>query len=282
MTTATKTPPHHNNLSCYKHHGCRLPACVDRHAAYQRAVHRRRGYGTWKPFVDAEPARQHLRTLIDYGISFEHTAKLAGLKASVVAGLIYSMGGRGLKQRIRTETEAKILAIEAIPENRNEYHPVDGTGTRRRLQALAAIGFPFQRLGDHLPIHPNQVHYAAGGRRVQARTARAVADLYNQLWNQDPTQYGVRPATALKVKRNAASKGWAPPAAWDDDTIDDPSAQPDRGAPTPRYIELAENALELESIQGYTRQQAADRLGVTRDNLQQAIGRYRDRHEEAA
>ena len=280
--TAKPEPPHHRNLNCYKHYDCRLPACVARHSAYSRRVHRQRGYGTWQPFVDAEPVRQHLLLLIDYGISFEQTAKIAGLKATAVAGLLYPMGGRGIKQRMRAETADRILAVKPVPENLNELRPIDATGTRRRLQALVAIGFPFMRLGEHLPIHPNQVHYVASGRRVQAKTARAVADLYDQLWNQDPANYGIRPSTSLKVKRYAEAKGWAPPAAWDDDTIDDPDAQPDLGAQTPRYIALAENALELEKGQGYTRQQAADRLGVNKEALQQAIGRYRATQQTAA
>jgi AraC-like DNA-binding protein len=276
VTTATRREaPHHNNLSCYKHYGCRLPACVARHAAYARSVYRRRGYGTWQPFVDAEPVRQHLRNLINYGISFEQAANLAGLYPASVAALLYPMGGRAPKQRLRAETAAKLLAVKAIPENVHGLHPIDGTGTRRRLQALAAIGFPFVRLGDHLPLHPAQVGRVAHAPRVHARTARAVAKLYDQLWNQDPTQHGVRPATALKVKRYAASQGWAPPAAWDDDQIDNPAAQPDLGARVPRYVALAENGLELEQRQGYTRQQAAERLGVSKDALQQAITRHR-------
>jgi hypothetical protein len=282
MTTATRQAPHHRNLTCYKHYGCRLPACVARNAEYTRRVHRLRGYGTWQPFVDAEPVRQHLRKLIACGISFERVAKLTGLKASVVSGLIYPMGDRPIKQRMRPETAAKILAIQPSTDLVDDRHIIDGTGTRRRLQALAAIGFPFVRLGEHLPIHPNQVHYVASGRGVQAGTARAVAELYDRLWNQDPTQYGIRPATALKVKRYAASKGWVPPGAWDDDTIDDPAAEPSLGDRTPRYIALAENGLELEQQQGYTREQAAERLGVTKDNLQQAITRYRRIHLEAA
>lgn len=283
MTTAAKPePPHHRNLTCYKHYDCRLPACVARHAAYLRRVYRRRGYGTWQPFVDAEPARQHIRNLVAYGISFERAANLAGLKPSVVAAILYPMGGRAPKQRIRPETESKILAVKAIPENVDGLRPIDGTGTRRRLQALAALGFPFTRLGEHLPIHPRQVNYVVGGRLVRADTARAVAKLYDELWNQDPIQWGVRPSTALKVKRHAAKQGWAPPAAWDDDQIDDPEATPNLGSSTPRYIELAENGLELEQRQGYTREQAAERLGVTKDNLQQAITRYRRIHLGAA
>ncbi|RSS59847.1 hypothetical protein [Streptomyces sp. WAC01280] len=283
MTTNAKPEaPHHRNLNCYKHFNCRLPECVARYSAYRRRVHRQQGYGTWQPFVDAEPVRRHLQLLDEYGISFEQTARLAGLKATVVAGLLYPMGSRGIKQRLRAETADKILAVKPVPENLNELRPIDATGTRRRLQALVAIGFPFLRLGEHLPIHPNQVHYVASGRRVQVKTARAVAALYDQLWNQNPADYGIRPATSLKVKRYAASKGWAPPAAWDDDTIDDPTAQPDLGEHTPRFIALAENALELEKSQGYTRQQAADRLEVSKEALQQAIGRYRAMQQTAA
>ena len=54
---------------------------------------------------------------------------------------------------------------------------------------------------------------------VAPATARAVEDLYDRAW-QGPR----RPSTASR--RRAVTAGWAPPLAWDDDTIDDPAASP--------------------------------------------------------
>ena len=91
----------------------------------------------------------------------------------------------------------------------------------------------------------------------------------------------------MRARLYAQRNGWHGPLAWDD--IDNPNEQPETAEDdaTPRYLALAEDAEWLERTQGYTREHAAARLGVTRDNLQASITRARKkqhtRHElEAA
>lgn len=195
---------------------------------YARRVHRLKAYGLWEPFVDAEPARQHMRNLIDYGISAERIADISGLHLAVVNGILYDFERHRRRGKIRPETEAKVLAVEARFEHIHDRHVIDGTATRRRLQALAAVGYPFRRLGgEHLPLHPAQVGSTARATQVMAGTHRAVADTYDRLAHQDPTEHGIRPGTALKIRRYAQAEGWAPPSTWDDDTIADPNAHPE-------------------------------------------------------
>ncbi|WP_435246387.1 hypothetical protein [Streptomyces sp. NRRL F-5630] len=257
--------PHHNNLTCYKEYGCRRPECVERHGAWARTRHRRRGYGTWQPFVDAEPVRQHILRLREYGISAKRTADLAGLYEAEVNGILYNISGRPPRQKIRPEIAEKILAVKPRPENIAEQRNVEATGTRRRLQALAALGFPFRRLGDHLPLHSSHVRRATVTQHVQLRTARLVAELYERLANEDPTDWGITPGSALKQKRYAAKQGWHPPIAWDDDTIDDPNATPWTGEePQLNRNELA--AIRRQEIEhlagfGFAPEEIAARLG---------------------
>jgi hypothetical protein len=232
--------------------------------AYRRHVHRRQGYGTWQPYVDAEPARQHILNLRSYGIGHERTAELAGLPASVLAALLYEMGGRPRRTKIRPETEAKILSVQARPELIADGQMIDGTGTRRRLQALAAAGYPFLRLGEHLPLHPAQVGRTAVGSHVHARTARAVTALYDRLKNEAPTDHGITPGAALKARNRAAREGWREPAYWDDmGRIDDADFDPAATEKPLGRNELA--ALRREEILHLTRfgatpEQIKDRL----------------------
>ncbi|MFJ5785390.1 hypothetical protein [Streptomyces hydrogenans] len=70
----------------------------------------------------------------------------------------------------------------------------------------------------------SEIHRA---ERLLATTAHAVAVAYNAVWNEDPQRHGVSQQAACRFRNYAWTNGWAPPAAWDDDTLDDPDAIPD-------------------------------------------------------
>jgi len=59
------------------------------------------------------------------------------------------------------------------------------------------------------------------------RRARAMRALYDELWQADPADHGASPGGITRARRYAAERRWAPPQAWDDDTIDNPDAFPD-------------------------------------------------------
>lgn len=100
---------------------------------------------------------------------------------------------------------------------------VDGTGTRRRLQALVAIGHSFASLDRELGRKRTYAHYLANtDGEVYRSTALAVASLYERLcMTPAPGWRGER------QRRIAAGNGYAPPLAWDD--IDDPAERPNLG-----------------------------------------------------
>lgn len=101
---------------------------------------------------------------------------------------------------------------------------VDATGTRRRLQALAAMGWPQTKLAAELGYATERAGGAAVYRlmredttRVNVRTAQAVEQLYDRL--------AMSPGPSQPARQHARQAGWAPPLAWDDN-LDDPQAQP--------------------------------------------------------
>lgn len=189
------------------------------------------------------------------------------------------------KAPVRHTTASRIFAIP-VPDITSEPSRngamIPALGTLRRLQALTAEGWPAKDLEKRVGTGAGYISYLLRGDgtgTVRLFTAAAVRNLYSQLEGQRPEEHGVSPKAANIARKRAATKGWPGAAYWDQDDFDNPDFVPATGK-TPRYIELAENGLELETRQGYTRQQAADRLGVSKDALQQAISRYRAAHAD--
>jgi hypothetical protein len=234
-------------------------------------------YGRWQPYVDAGPAREHVRLLGSAGIGWRRAARLAGVSTSAISKLLYGgPGDRPPTRRIRPQTEAAILAVLPSPANLGGKALTDGTATRRRMQALVATGRPKAQLAARLGMLLSNFSLALERGQVTAATERAAAALYDELWDQPPPERTHREKISASRARNyAAVRGWALPQQWDDDTIGDPSAGPAErrqdGGP-PRGAELAEEARELLSF-GLDRRQAAGRLGVSRNTLDTALAR---------
>jgi transcriptional regulator with XRE-family HTH domain len=153
----------------------------------------------------------------------------------------------------------------------------DATGTRRRLQALALNGWTASALARYLGADAHSLRQITSGTRetVTASTAIAVGHLYDQLWNRFPKQdTAAAQKEAAAVRALARHAGWAPALAWDDDRIDDQQAVPQgtATAPASRYGRVARlvDASEELLAWGYTLRQAAERLGVSRNSLEQA------------
>lgn len=225
MTTPAKPLPDHGTLSRHKYHKCKCQKCVDNYRAYQRNRHRKQGYGTWQPLVDAEPIRQHLLQLREQGIAFTRVAEIAGLHPPTVGAFLYALGPkRPRKKRATPEIAAKILAVTAETATPGI---VDSTGTARRIQALAANGWPMKTLGPYIGVSPATVSRLTAQERVYRTTAEAVTACYLKLADQQPEAHGVPAALAERARRHAARQGWHDALWWEDmGRIDDPHFDP--------------------------------------------------------
>jgi transcriptional regulator with XRE-family HTH domain len=215
----------HGTLTMRKDGGCHCPPCVG--ALTQWAANRRKqiAYGRWKPFVDAERARRHVRELMEYGIGWQQVVRLSGVSKTAVGMLLFGNPRKGQRptKRIRPETEAKLLAVTKTPGNIAKW--MDACGARRRLQALAVLGWSMKCLAARAGMHEATLGDICSGRRTRAEaaTVRAVAALYNDLWDQAPPQETTRQRRGAALTRSRAQRlGWLPPAAWDDALIDLP------------------------------------------------------------
>lgn len=162
--------------------------------------------------------------------------------------------------------EAHRLYRKRLREGRHQPLRIDGTGTARRLQALSAIGWPPTQLGARLGYDRRVIDGWRQQRRhplVHRATATAIADLYDELWDT--------PGPCTRTRRAAARRGWAPPMAWDDHTIDDPHATPDLGSPPRGRIDDAD-ITHLRHC-GLNDTQIAHRYGIKVDSLHQALRR---------
>ncbi|MEU8040928.1 hypothetical protein [Streptosporangium sp. NPDC049078] len=202
--------------------------------AYANRRNKLIAYGQWHPYTDAEPARTHVRTLMAYRIGTYRIAELADVPRSVICRLLYGEphNNRPPLQRIRPDVERKLLAVQAVPANLAPTRTINATGTRRRLQALVAIGWSLRTIADRLGMsHVNVAKIArAGITAVYPATADAVTALCEELWKQQPpTTTTAERISVAKALKHAAAHGWVVLACWDDDTIDDPDATPSFG-----------------------------------------------------
>lgn len=201
-----------------------------------------------KFLVDAAPVREHAIYLHEHpsgGMTQDAIARKAGLSQKAIHHLIVGQrkqpdGSSAPVLKVRRHTADAILAVHyEPPEDPGGPARVgaytDPTGTQRRMQALAAIGFgaPFQadflgngaRASAYVIMHGHR----SGSRRgyVMWNTALQVSKMYDKLSGADPLDFGQLPHAVAHVMGTARNHGWAPPGCWDSDTINDPEAIPE-------------------------------------------------------
>lgn len=101
---------------------------------------------------------------------------------------------------------------------------IDSTGTIRRIRALMAIGWRYcdiDQAAGYDATRATWAHNLTTQKRVHIDTAEKVARIYDDMC--------MTPGPSQRLKNLAVKRGWAPPLAWDDDTIDDPDELPDLG-----------------------------------------------------
>lgn len=263
--------------------GCRCIPCT--RASTDAAAYARRmmAYGRWEPYVDAEPARAHVLTLTEYGLGWKRVCALSGVPTGVMSKLLYGTpGGRPPSKRVRLKTSEAIFRVEPDPALLAGGHCTDPTGTHRRLQALVALGWSQNKLAERLHLGRGNFGKMMEAPQVRMSTERMVRALYGELWETPPPNVGHRDKISVsRSLRYASEHGWVPPLAWDDDEIDDPAAVPADGWRRKRRRpprELAAEGRELLRF-GYDRNQAAERIDVSRSYLDTVLARFPDEEE---
>jgi hypothetical protein len=111
---------------------------------------------------------------------------------------------------------------------------VSAAGLARRLQALFTNGWSPRLIGERCGLAESHVrglmHRPPELLRANSTAFSVIPAVYDQLWDQQPPRStpGERQGVS-KCQAEARRRGYAPALAWDDDTIDDPAAQPGHG-----------------------------------------------------
>lgn len=238
---------------------CARPNCANTARPTKRGLcakhydrYQRRGY------TPAPPVREHIVALRSRGWGLRELAEATDLTQ---AGLCWILGEKS--PQVLVETAERICAIPVPTRVVARGGQVDSCGTIRRLQGLALAGWPQYAVADMIGIDRQVLSRGMRQATVLASTAAAVADVADRLQHQRG------PSHRLVVL--AANRCWQPLLAWDENTIDDPKAQPSQrglqGSFTDRYRDARTVHSDPDRI--------AAVLGITRDSLDRQLARHR-------
>jgi hypothetical protein len=172
-------------------------------------------YGT----VDAAPVREHLLWLTQRGVALAGVAEAARVNPKtleVIARGQVRRTNQDIARRVCNTTLGDVIAVATT---------VPRVGARRRIQALAAIGWSLRLQRDQFArrrrpgqgrILPANVLYRSESPHIRRATHEVIAETYQALC--------MTPGPSSAARRRAARLGWPPPLAWDD--IDDPDETP--------------------------------------------------------
>ncbi len=162
-------------------------------------------------YVGADPVKDHIRQLQEIGWSNQRIAEAAGLAAR--QSVLYILDHDQVKPR----TAQAIMSIPLDAEPRSGV--VSAVGLRRRVQALATMGWTRKHIAEDAGISVFQVDRIADRRdMVLERNAIPLRESYERLC--------MTPGPSKYVKQRAIARGWLPPLSWDN--IDDPKERPSR------------------------------------------------------
>lgn len=270
----------HGTRAAYVLDKCRCRACRDATAASARAKARAEAYGTWQPYVDAQPVRDHIAALRAQGLGVKRIAHLAGLGHGTISAVVYGKYVDGQRRtpslRVRPNTAQRILAVTADLDTLGTKVAVDSTGTRRRIEAMLAAGWSVNAFARAAEVDDQALRSALLHQPIAAANARAVRNAYEQLWATKPAE-GTwhQKAAATRARNTAKARGYVPALMWDDEDIDDPYAelaQPDWDTPTKpgKAARVHLDDVDFLLRAGESLEHVAERLGVTVDAIDKA------------
>ena len=190
-------------------------ACIEAHRDYHREYRRKNRIPR---LVSAERARRHLEDLVGEGSTLRAISERTGISHTTLKDILK---GRTI---IQAHTSRLILAAPIAYGER-----IPAAGTNRRVRALNAIGWSNGHLGKRLGVTRDRVAQYANAEWVERPTASRIARLYDEL--------SMIPGPSARSRTWAAKRGYMPPLAWDDESIDDPAAWASPGEPVDDAID---------------------------------------------
>ena len=215
----TQVHHEHGTRAAYVLDRCGCQPCTSANADSERRRTTGIVYGDPSGLIDAGPTRRHVQELRDAGLSLVRIAALSGVGQGTVNALVYGVPVRHQPPpvQVRSDTARRLLSVQFDPNDVAPGRRVDATGTHRRLQALATLGWSIPALAVRANLTTRTLRRALTNPTVTARTARTIAALYDHLHaTPAPRRTAHERAAAKKAAARARTAGWAPPQAWDD------------------------------------------------------------------
>jgi transcriptional regulator with XRE-family HTH domain len=219
--------------------------------------------------VGAAAARETVRQLRDAGMSLRRVCEVSGVAPATLDRLLFGQPSKGQapSKRIDRVTADALLTVTLDPGAVIWGRRVLAIGSARRLQALQERCWSLSSLASRLPRKRLALIAISGGRRrmVDRSTAEAIKAVYGELWDQLPLEETRGQKIAATMARNRArAAGWPPPAAWDDESIDDPEGMPHGAASSSdRSGDGHIDDYSWLRSERFSIGEAAERLGVT-------------------
>lgn len=189
--------------------------------AWEVQYARDRAHGR-RRYVDAKPTRAKLQRFVDVNVPYRAISRACGLSDTAVGNIV---DGRNTHVQRATAERIAALTLSAIYDQ--EHGTVPSIGAQRRVQALMALGWPKQEL-EAAGIPSTQL-VTRPRSQVSVEGWRQVKDVYDELsMTRGPSEI---------TRNRAIARGYPPPLAWDDDTLDDPEAKPHQGTGTGTEID---------------------------------------------
>jgi hypothetical protein len=185
--------------------------CVAWSRWYARDLHRRQKLGQIIPRQDSTLVADHIRQL-RATMTMTAIVERSGVGRRTIERILRE---RGPGRTVLGYVAAAILGVRPATSPRRL---VDATGTRRKLQAMMAGGWSRNHLAAELHTTDDTISTWAHRSQVQYRYVEAVDALYRRVGHRD--------GPSRKAAEAARAFGYLTHWAWDDDTIDDPAAEP--------------------------------------------------------
>ncbi|MFC8295375.1 hypothetical protein [Streptomyces sp. NPDC057250] len=195
-------------------------------------------------------------------------AHTAGVRPSTLSCALLDHT-RNPRRGIHTAIAQRILALKDLPAPACPRRTqITDTGLLRRLRALCTAGWTLKNIGAAGGISTKTLTAFAGRPRSTPALRGAILAAWEELSHQ--------PGPSPTARQRAQVKGWAPPLAWDNETIDDPAASPsgirNPSHQSPWNPDLLHHELTFLTHLGLSKTQALKRLGLGTGRARQILG----------
>lgn len=213
----------HGTPQAYKVDGCRCAPCQAARKRNDYRLAREKAAGTYCRRQPPGPLATELRELMESrSLSLRAVSRATGVPWQALSRILSD----DPPAYVRASTVAAVRAFRDADLAPTVLVPA--VGTVRRLRALTALGWPANVLAEALDMSVAGVLLILDGpASVQHRTSEKVDQLYAQLSMRPPKPRDrYQRSVSTRTRNRALVRGWVPPLAWDDESIDDATAEP--------------------------------------------------------